>query len=922
MYCRRFFPGVLLSLSFVSACQMTKPAASNSLPPPPAATPADAAPLYQSAAFTLYPDRLVQGAHTARAVSPTQLTSDYQSPANAFQSPQINFKFSLNGKDNELAPGQDHIFVALPPAGTASAGAAPLETPVIVFGQRSVDPRPVPANTYLAPNTPLRIRLDLRPVLAAFQKQGFYALYSGQKLYKADFKHVFVAGNTPPLSWDFDNLINKPQLELKDPDGDGLYETTLVLNAHSDAKTTAAEWQQRLDLSRLPQYHSGAALPDALYNLALEEGAGAVEADGTFRTGKEWAGVWTRDISYSIILAQAILQPEVAKTSLLRKVQNGRIIQDTGTGGAYPCSTDRMIWAVAAWEIYQVTGEESWLRQVYPIIRQSIQDDEQNAYGPATGLVRGESSFLDWREQTYPKWMQPVDIYQSENLGTNAVHFQANQVLAQMAERLGEPAVAAHHRQRAQTIRAGLNRHLWLADRGTYAQYRYGRTFPTPSPRAEALGAALSVLFGVADAGRADSVLARTPVMAYGIPCVYPQIPGIPPYHNNAVWPFVQSFWGLAAAQAGHEAAFMQSLAAVYRPAALFLTNKENLVASTGDFAGTQVNSSNMLWSLSGSLGLVYKGLFGMSFEPDRLVFRPFVPQAMQGTRHLTNFKYRNAVLSIEMSGFGHGIKSITLDGQSLPNAAVPATLSGAHALVIQLDNQAPTPRPVNQVAHHVSPMMPAVTFAAGRLRWAPVAGARAYQVLRNGRLAARTTETSFAIPTPPAYSEYQVLAVDAKGFESFASEPLAVGAAPRQQLVELADRASKSALPYQGATGLGFLEISPTRHKTLPIRVQVPATGRYALDFRYANGNGPLNTSNKCAFRTLRDGDGRQLGTAVFPQRGQDEWSDWGYSNPILVHLEKGAHTLTLAYEPANENMNGAVNQAMLDYLRLTRVE
>ena len=39
--------------------------------------------------------------------------------------------------------------------------------------------------------------------------------------------------------------------------------------------------------------------------------------------------------------------------SLLRKVSpNGRIVQDTGTGGAYPCSTDRVVWAVATWEIY------------------------------------------------------------------------------------------------------------------------------------------------------------------------------------------------------------------------------------------------------------------------------------------------------------------------------------------------------------------------------------------------------------------------------------------------------------------------------------------------------------------------------------------------------------------------------------------
>ena len=65
----------------------------------------------------------------------------------------------------------------------------------------------------------------------------------------------------------------------------------------------------------------------------------------------------------------------------------------------------------------------------------------------------------------------------------------------------------------------------------------------------------------------------------------------------------------------------------------MILTNKENFVAGNGDFAGTQINSGNMLWSLSGSLGLVYKVLFGMHYEADRLVFRPFVPQAFQGAR-------------------------------------------------------------------------------------------------------------------------------------------------------------------------------------------------------------------------------------------------------------------------------------------------
>ncbi|MDJ0364159.1 glycogen debranching protein [Hymenobacter sp. H14-R3] len=871
--------------------------------------------IWQSAAYTLYADSVVQGANHARATSATALTSNYRSPANERQSPKILFKFSLNGQDNELASGQDNSFLALP----ATPGAV-VETPVIAFGQRYVDPRPEPAGQCLAPNTRLKIRLDLRPVLAAFAKQGYYTTFKGEKLYKQDFKQVFVAGGQAPLSWDFDNLANKPELAMHDPNGDGIYEVTLTLNAPAAAKTTAQQWEKSIKTDDFPQYTSEYPLADALYNLALEEARRAVEPDSTFRTGKEWAGVWTRDVSYSILLAQATLQPKVAMKSLLRKVSpEGRIIQDTGTGGAYPCSTDRVVWAVAAWEVYKVTGDEAWLRQVYPVVKKSLEEDAQNAYDPATGLVRGESSFLDWREQTYPRWMQPADIYQSENLGTNAVHFQANTVLALMARQLGEAAVAARHEQVAGAIKQAINQHLWLDKAGYYGQYRYGRVFPVVSPRAEALGEALSVYFGVADAARSQTVVASTPTTPFGIPCIYPQIPGIPPYHNDAVWPFVQSFWALAAAKAGNEASLTESMAAVYRPAALFLTNKENFVASNGDFAGTQVNSSNMLWSLSGSLGLVYKVLFGLHYETDRLVFQPFVPQAFKGMRKLTNFKYRRAVLNIELTGYGKEIQEITLDGKPLAGAAVPATLTGTHALRITLKSQALAAAKVTRVANLFSPETPQVTLANGQLRWAAIEGAQTYRVLQNGRPVNASGALTYAVPAGP-YAEYQVLAIDRQGLESFASEPLPVGAPATE--VQLETLAPAAAYAYKGFSGKGFVEVSTAKNTRLTIPVDVPEAGQYALDFRYANGNGPLNTNNKCAIRTLRNGQGALLGTVVLPQRGVAEWSSWGFSNPVLVQLVKGKNTLVLTYEAANTNMNGPVNQAMLDYLRVRKID
>ena len=341
-------------------------------------------------------------------------------------------------------------------------------------------------------------------------------------------------------------------------------------------------------------------------------------------------------------------------------------------------------------------------------------------------------------------------------------------------------------------------------------------------------------------------------------------------------------------------------------------------MAQNGDFAGTQINSSNMLWSLSGSLSLVYKILFGMHYEADRLVFQPFVPQAFQGDRKLTNFKYRQAVLDIEMSGFGNVIQMITLDGQPLAGAAVPATLTGHHALRIMLNSQAPAAA-TNKVANRFTPNTPDVTLKNNQLHWATQTDAQQYKVLKDGKLVATVAATEYAIAAGP-YAEYQVVAVDGAGLESFASEPLRVGGQANERQVQLETVSPKATQPYKGFTGQGFIEISTTKNRTLTIPVTVPTAGLYAVDFRYANGNGPTNTNNKCAIRTLRMGD-KELGTIVLPQRGVEEWSNWGFSNAVLVQLPKGTHQLTMAYEPANMNMNGAVNQAMLDYVRVQKV-
>src|SRR5258708_15644762 len=101
-----FIPGLLLICNF-SMAQNNKP-------------------IYSSKAYTIYPDRVVQGKYTAKAISATELTSDYRSPANMFRSPVVEFKFSINGKDNEMSSGVNHHYNCIAQAN---------ETPLIKFGE-------------------------------------------------------------------------------------------------------------------------------------------------------------------------------------------------------------------------------------------------------------------------------------------------------------------------------------------------------------------------------------------------------------------------------------------------------------------------------------------------------------------------------------------------------------------------------------------------------------------------------------------------------------------------------------------------------------------------------------------------------------------------------------------------------------------
>lgn len=656
-------------------------------------------------------------------------------------------------------------------------------------------------------------------------------------------------------------------------------------------------WTLRRDISHLPQYSSTVLMDNALFNLSLEESELAIEKDSTYRTGVYWGGVWTRDVSYAIIHSLAQLCPEVSMKSLLAKINsNNRIIQDTGTGGAWPCSTDRVVWVLAAWEVYKVTGDREWLDRIYPVIMNTVEDDRVVAYDPATGLMRGETSWLDWREQEYPVWMQPADIYMSEAMNTTALHYRALCILSEICRLEGQESRAQKYQKWASDIKDAINRNLWMEDQGLYAIYLYGRDNLTQHPQMEILAESFAILWDIADAGRQRRISENMVSEDFGTPDFYPNLADQYPYHNDAMWPFTQAYWTKAQAKAGNEQGVLHGISSIYRLTAMTLTNLENMVIFSGAEKGLPINSPRQLWSVAADVAIVPGVYFGITYELDGMHFAPFVPKALKGVRRLGNFRYRGATLDMTLSGYGNAVKSFKIDGVESDQLVFPADLAGEHSIEIVLSNVQPAPMKMTMKPNAYQPLTPQASIDNGVLSWTPVEGAADYVVLKNGKDACRTAATSWKLDGD---GEYAVVAVSPDGWRSYMSEPL---------------RHYSDVITCK-------VGLRTTRNSNIIITVpvEIARDGAYILDWCYANGNGPINTENKCCIRTLCI-DGEPCGACVFPQRGENEWDNLGWSNQTEVSLSAGHHTITLEFHEPVENMNLERNEAVIEALRLTR--
>lgn len=570
-----------------------------------------------------------------------------------------------------------------------------------------------------------------------------------------------------------------------------------------------------------------------------------------FETGEKWRYVWTRDLSYAADLALSRLAPERTRAALRFKLSDLRVgspqgtyvVQDTGSGGSWPISSDRVVWFLAARGLLDAPATDAdaarFREEAWNALTGTLAQDRQYVYDEAVGLYRGETSFLDWREQTYPRWTADdvAFIAQSFALSTNVLHYQALRLGERLARERGDERAPQYARQ-ADALGTAIERRFWREDRGLYMSYIGTAAHPVPFEAYDLLGLSLLVESGIAPTERARRALANYPMLEAGSPVIWPQQPGIAIYHNRAIWPFVSAYALRAARTLDDASRIEHEVRSLMRGAALAGSNMENFELTTqavhvddGALGGPVVNSPRQLWSVAGYLQMVMEGVFGL--QPDGGI-EPKIPASLvpmlfgEDDRITLSMPGREVIL----------VRPPKLEGELLVGGAIQreGTRETVH-LVASRGALSQSHSPFDAAAFApASPDAPTLARDGHAWRIDVAAGQRLYVdgALRSD---AKASTQAVQVPARDARQCASLTRVD-RGIESLHSPTRCVGA----------DIAIDGDWPRSW---------------------RAPKAGRYAVNVDFRNTLGPINTGITAAVKTLVaqcDGVDEQRGPLVMP--------------------------------------------------------
>lgn len=700
------------------------------------------------------------------------------------------------------------------------------------------------------------------------------------------------------------------------------------------------------------------AIRDAQYNQGNE-----IDCQ-CFQTGEKWHYVWTRDLAYAADLSLAMIDPQRTINSLRFKTSNFRpeatvpehlpkdsrqIIQDTGSGGSWAVSTDRVSWALAADRVmHQLSGDESraFERETYASLRGTIEADRRVAFDPQDGLYGGEQSYLDWRVQTYAPWITNnlSRMAESKALSTNVMHYRAILLAATLSEKRGESALADRYHQWASDLKQRINQRFWLEEEGLYASLTGPNEVPVVTRKYDMLGTALAILYGVADEAQATAAMNHYPHAPFGVPVYYPQQPNQRVYHNRGIWPFVTAYGLKAGASVNNYKVVDNAVNSLMRGAALNVSNMENLewlTAKPWYDDGPVINSRRQLWSVAGYLAMVMETVFGYQVEADGIRVAPFLTVETrrrlgdQSSAWLRSVDYRGKSIAIELllpdnvDGDGYfPVDSVRLNGDPTDGSITEEMLAEDNHIQVRFAGRAkndsrlttvPTVDPLSHIEPAVfspeTPTLEAVEVEGQSLvvRISDEAniGVDAsihYNLYRNDQqVASELEQLQWIDRSDRVLERRQCYAVEAvygeSGHRSHLSEPVCHNGKEAQEISVQDERVESNRSVTSASAKLGAPTLSEWGKEGDSLSVSglaVERAGHYVVRLRYNNRQHTIDSGVTNAIKqvVIRDAEGEEVARRIV-QMPNVEDRDGRYplrrSTEVEVSLQPGEYQLQL---------------------------
>jgi hypothetical protein len=286
-----------------------------------------------------------------------------------------------------------------------------------------------------------------------------------------------------------------------------------------------------------------------------------------FAAGRRYTNrVYVRDISLSGILGLNDIFPDEMKKSLMvtrkvvalqgYKVSSKHVIKEIKAPwevisneepdvmtqfktNSITRRTDDVVWIWAADDLftkYPRIADWQWL---YTSGKENFKIQYNPWFDESDGLYRAQPIFQDLTSSGYPKGMTISDCVLLKATSTNCIYYKALLTMAKAAEKLNLNSEAEEWRKRALNLKNAIKKELMLSD-GTFTYYkdRYG----VKMQNQHNLGTAFAILFNVVDGKEAKKSIENYPITGIGTPLIFPFLITNKGDHNEASWPFCDTF--------------------------------------------------------------------------------------------------------------------------------------------------------------------------------------------------------------------------------------------------------------------------------------------------------------------------------------------------------------------------------------------